>query len=469
MSNKRIIRIAAIALTVVVLAVVIWLVWPRPQRYYTMTIEEIDTDIRRVSRETPHVQDRMEYYSERFLGAPYELVVEGDGPYARYDQMPLLNLEQINCMTYCEIVMALSLSDYYMDFFNILQRIRYRDGIIGMASRNHYTMADWLPANSWCLEDVSRSIAGDQTASVSRVISHKAFFADKGIDTIPVMMLDREISVDYIPFSVLAEIPDRLQSGDVVALIQDRPGIFSAHMLLFIRTEEGPVFRHASMSADKTVDSPFKEYIRSLDENPRYIGMSFMRIKDDIQWYERDDHYGKFIPPLPLVEREEWNAVPPTGDGQSQNPAQITLHHSGVVYTGDPNSLVYVKNIQSFHQNENGWIDIAYHYLIDRQGRIYKGRDEETVGDTSTEYDPSNQILVCLLGNFEEQTPTDPQLEALSRLGAELCQRYSIDPDSITSHRDLSEQTVCPGEHFYELVKEGVIVKTIKERLRYRS
>ena len=97
-------------------------------------------------------------------------------------------LKKLNCMTFCEIVMALSLADYYEDFFNILQNIRYRQGIIGMATRNHYTMADWLPANAWCLNDISRRVGSEDTEQVTRTISHKNFFAGKGITDIPIML-----------------------------------------------------------------------------------------------------------------------------------------------------------------------------------------------------------------------------------------------------------------------------------------
>ena len=269
----------------------------KTKRYYKMNLEEIDQDIRFVAQTNWNSGRKMQYYSERFLAAPYALQCEGDGAYAKYETWPLLNFKQLNCMTYCEIVLALTLADYYEEMFNILQHIRYRQGIIGMATRNHYTMADWLPANAWCLEDVSRRMGGDDTAQLTRTISHRTFFKKKGIQDLPIRLPDREVTIDYIPLSKLTRHESESVSGDIVALIQDRPSIFSAHMLMIIRKENQTFFRHASMSAGKVIDSPFKAYIKQLATKPRYLGMSFMRVRTDIQWHDSTATHGKFFLP----------------------------------------------------------------------------------------------------------------------------------------------------------------------------
>jgi hypothetical protein len=270
---------------------------PVDKAYFKMSAEEIDQDIRATVKQPFTNQQKMEYYSERFLGAPYELECEAEGEHGLYEKWPLMNLKQVNCMTYCEIVMALTLSEYYEEMFNVLQHIRYRQGIIGMASRNHYTMADWLPANRWCLDDVTRQVGGTDALPLTRTISHQTFFGKKRIQNLPVFLPDREVTIDYIPLDKLRLHEDSLKSGDVVALIQDRPAIFSAHMLLVIKKDSLTFFRHASMSAGKVLDVPFGEYIQSLQKNPRYQGMSFMRIKEEIQWQDGNYTHGKFILP----------------------------------------------------------------------------------------------------------------------------------------------------------------------------
>ncbi len=273
--------------------------WAQPaaKNYYTMSIPEIDQDIRSAAREIRAIDQRMVYYSERFLGAPYVLVCEAEGENGRYETQPLMNLQQLNCMTYCEIVMALALSEFYEEAFNVLQHIRYRQGLISMATRNHYTMVDWLPANGWCLEEVTEQIGGRDVVASSRTISHRKFFNAKGINDLPLVFPDRTVTRRYIPLDKLGLHEQDCRAGDIVALIQNLPDIFSAHMLLIVKKDGKTFFRHASLSAGKVLDQPFQEYIDAVGKKPRYQGMSFMRMRSTIQWQDGVYTHGKIVLP----------------------------------------------------------------------------------------------------------------------------------------------------------------------------
>jgi len=268
------------------------------KRLGELSVEELDSLIGRISKSKMSNAEKIVYYSGRFLGTPYELFCQGDGPYARYDTAPLMNFKQINCMTYCEQVLALALSSHYEEMFNVLQHIRYRNGIIGMATRNHYTMADWLQENSWCLEDITEKVGPEYYKRLTRIISHKKFFAQKGITDIKDVLPDRRVTISYIPLADLTKIIYRLHSGDIVALIQDKPGIFSDHMLLIYKDEKGRTFfRHATMATGTTLDVPYEEYVSGLKKSKKkYLGMSFMRVREDVQWVsERRLTHGKVI------------------------------------------------------------------------------------------------------------------------------------------------------------------------------
>ncbi len=280
---------------VVLIGFIIWSYFSKEERYYKMSVAAIDADIRKIKQTTMSFDERMVYYSERFLGGPYDFTATGEGAHGLYDQNPLLNFKKVNCMTLCETVLALALSDNYEEMFNVLQHIRYRNGIIGMGSRNHYTMADWLPANSWCLHDVTSLVGAADTRQLTRTISHRKFFSEKEIKNIPVMLPDREVTIDYVPLKKLTNHIEKINSGDIIALIQDKPNIFSAHMLLAIKKNGKLVFRHAWLKAGKVVDTPFREYLQELKKDRKYIGMSFMRVKPEIQWQRGDYSHGKFI------------------------------------------------------------------------------------------------------------------------------------------------------------------------------
>ena len=62
----------------------------------------------------------------------------------------------------------MALSHNWPGFMQMLQRIRYRDGQLGVATRNHYTEADWNISNRWLVEDITAELAGEHGREVSR-------------------------------------------------------------------------------------------------------------------------------------------------------------------------------------------------------------------------------------------------------------------------------------------------------------
>ena len=108
--------------------------------------------------------------------------------------------------------------------------------------------------------------------------------AGKGITDIDDLLPDRTITIQYIPKEHLLDIQDNLKAGDIVSIIMDQPGIFSAHMGFIMKDGKKTIFRHASQSAMNTIDQPFEEIVAGLIKNPKRLGMSFMRIREDVQW-----------------------------------------------------------------------------------------------------------------------------------------------------------------------------------------
>ncbi len=259
---------------------------------YEMNRLEIDQLLTSVSQQSLTISEHINYYSELFLGMPYKLACAGDGPYALYETLPLINFEETNCMVFCEHVLALSISDSWDNFFNNLQQIRYRDGIIGMRTRNHYTMADWLPENSWLLDDVSRKVGGKYTKNVTRTISHTEFFKKKDITDLRYVLPDRELTIDYVPTEDLLKIRNSTRPGDILALIfANKTNIFSAHMLMITEKNGGKYIRESSSSKMTTFDTPYDEWVQKIKGSDRYMGLCFMRVREKL------DRKGKIILP----------------------------------------------------------------------------------------------------------------------------------------------------------------------------
>lgn len=256
---------------------------PAVKPFYEMTNAEIDQLVTSVSQKNMTITERIAFYSERFLGMPYNQMCAGDGPYALHEPWPLVNFHETNCMVFCEHVLALSISDSWDNFFNNLQQIRYRDGIIGMRTRNHYTMTDWMPQNSWLLTDVTKKVGGKYSIYETRTISHKKFFEEKGITDLRYVLPDRKQTLAIVPKQNLLDVEKNLKSGDILSLIlANKTDIFSAHMLIVIEKKGEKIIRESSNSKMITFDTPFKEWVASIQDKDRYKGLCFMRIREEL-------------------------------------------------------------------------------------------------------------------------------------------------------------------------------------------
>jgi hypothetical protein len=132
----------------------------------------------------------------------------------------------------------------------------------------------------------------------------------------------------------------------------------------------------------------------------------------------------------------------------SQIPSRITIHHTAVVLGDNSNAPGRLREDQRYHPDSQGWIDIAYHIGVDRNGNIYELRNPELVGDTATTYDPAGHFLIVCEGNFDEEEVTDDLLTGAALACAWAAQQFLISPGTLSGHRDFAA-TSCPGANLY--------------------
>lgn len=166
-----------------------------------------------------------------------------------------------------------------------------------------------------------------------------------------------------------------------------------------------------------------------------------------------------------IVPRSGWNAVEAKAY-KSHKPVKITIHHEGTRANINDDAAKHLRNVQIWGMGKDrNWSDIPYHFLIALDGTIYEGRNVSTAGETATEYDPSGHLLICCIGNFQEQEVPPAQLDALVRLIAYVSKKYQIPYETIASHRDHSKQTTCPGKNLYAYLENGYIKEQVKALL----
>ncbi|KAJ1526571.1 hypothetical protein ONE63_008158 [Megalurothrips usitatus] len=62
-----------------------------------------------------------------------------------------------------------------------------------------------------------------------------------------------------------------------------------------------------------------------------------------------------------------------------------------------------------------GWADIAYHYLVASDGRVYEGRGWDAVGAIAHGWN-WRAVGVAAIGDFTDAAPTSEQVKAMQRL-----------------------------------------------------
>ena len=163
-----------------------------------------------------------------------------------------------------------------------------------------------------------------------------------------------------------------------------------------------------------------------------------------------------YAAPKPGVEpRSAWGALAAAKPYEPMVPERISVHHTEAPLPMSRDAAVgELQAIQRYHQNGRGWIDIAYHFLIDGSGRIWEGRPLTLVGAHVKDKNDGN-VGVALLGDFSprRERPTAAQLKSLIALTRWLSETYSIPAERIKGHRD-QEQTSCPGKALYARMDE---------------
>ena len=166
-----------------------------------------------------------------------------------------------------------------------------------------------------------------------------------------------------------------------------------------------------------------------------------------------------------IIPRSAWNALDPK-PYKTHTPVRITVHHEGTRLEVTDDAAKKIRNIQAWGTGKDrNWADIPYHFLIAPDGTIYEGRDVNTVGETNTEYDPSGHLLITCLGNLEVQEVPAGQLESLIKLIAYASKKYNIDVQTLSTHRDHSKQTTCPGKNLYAYFQSNYIMAEVNKAL----
>jgi len=238
---------------------------------YKFTPEELDIYLGYLQTIEPDLRMRIQHLARKCIDQPYQIFLLGEFPLEIYDPDPLYSLEKSDCVVFSEHIYAMALSYDWKSFFAMLQRIRYKNGEIGLATRNHYTEFDWDMNNNWLVQDITEGLVGEQAIEETTIVDRAKFLSKWGIgQIIPV----DTVTWSYIPYQLLPQVIDKLQPGDFVNIIRGDEKHKSVHHVGLITVSEDGTVNFLNSTKPKVKEEPLIDRYRnerqSNDENKRY-------------------------------------------------------------------------------------------------------------------------------------------------------------------------------------------------------
>lgn len=268
-----------------------------------------DQEIIQFLERTKHLQskvERIESLSSFLLNRSYAGGPLGEGKEGKVDSGMLYRMDQFDCTTYVETVIALAESRNLSQFQQTMNRIRYEDAEVSFFKRNHFTSADWIPNNvkAGFFSDITFSILSqlgkkEEMKWAQTKIDKKAWiqklFADQ-IDSSKVSFqgFPRIVDLPYIPLSFMFQDSETLEqllstipSGVVVNVaapnwpLADKIGtnLNISHQGLAIWKQGKLYFRHASSKEKKITDVPFDLYFKKRLDSKSIKGINILQVK----------------------------------------------------------------------------------------------------------------------------------------------------------------------------------------------
>ena len=187
---------------------------------------------------------------------------------------------------------------------------------------------------------------------------------------------------------------------------------------------------------------------------------------------------------IKIIPRATWGAYAADKAKLMTTPVLngITFHHSSNTADG----AAEVLRIQDMHMQKSmiywrrpgdGWGDIGYHFLMDKAGNVYQGRELEaapgvidgpyTLGSHVENNNTAAGIGICILGDYEgtEAFPAARQ-EALEKALSAIARRHKLTSSKVSYHQSLAttNPTECPGSNV--IPKAPDIIKNVGRNLQ---
>jgi hypothetical protein len=197
------------------------------------------------SAREPDLGNRIDHLSELLLGREYVEGSLGGGP--ELPEELRISLSAFDCVTFIETVLALAFARTIEEFIVTVRGIRYEDGEVAWARRNHY-MVDWARNN----EErgfVSNLTAGPRAAAKICTLNLIAGLPEK------------RTSFSYFSTQNPADLAGLFETGDLILFVSIKETLDVFHTGFLIERNGRWFLRHATRTAGAVIDQELAEFM----------------------------------------------------------------------------------------------------------------------------------------------------------------------------------------------------------------
>jgi peptidoglycan hydrolase-like protein with peptidoglycan-binding domain len=159
---------------------------------------------------------------------------------------------------------------------------------------------------------------------------------------------------------------------------------------------------------------------------------------------------------MDIVTRKDWGARAPLGTSSViwALRQRVVVHHTTGSNLGRDDPAEWLRAIQDYHMDTNGWSDIGYNHAVDRTGRLYELRGWTRLGAHVLNHNTPSLGLVLLGDGRVASNVTDPVRASIRWYCREADRRAGRLLD-VVGHGELAA-TQCPGTVLQEWVDAGM-------------
>ena len=232
------------------------------------------------------------YFSSKLMGIPYVAkTLEGNDT-----EKLIINLRQLDCTTFVENVMALSICAQkrlctFNDFCRYLRLLRYKNGMISYPTRLHY-FTQWIADNTEMgfvkeIQSPDSVFTRIQTLDINYMSTHSTQYPMlvKNPSWIyEIEKCEKELQgkqFRYIPKKEINNsnaFRDAIKDGDIIAITTKKKGLDTSHIGFAVWHLDGLHLINASQIHKKVVDEPMTLH-DYMQEHPSQEGIRIIRPK----------------------------------------------------------------------------------------------------------------------------------------------------------------------------------------------